>query len=54
MKIIFYQDAIAEWRWNIVARNGRIIGASTEGFKRRKTAEKNLELLRDALIKTNG
>ena len=48
-KIEFYQDRNAEWRWTITASNGRTVGASTEGFKRLKTAEKNLDLVKDAI-----
>lgn len=42
----FYKDEKGEWRWKIVASNGRIIGASTEGYKRLRSAEQNLEDIR--------
>ncbi|MGK0188577.1 MAG: hypothetical protein ACI9R3_004388 [Verrucomicrobiales bacterium] len=31
----FYQDKKREWRWKRVARNGRIVGSSSEGYKNR-------------------
>ena len=30
-----YQDAKGEWRWERIAPNGRIVGASSEGYKNR-------------------
>ena len=48
-KIKFYQDKKSEWRWTITASNGRIIDASSESFKRKRTAERNLDLVRAAL-----
>lgn len=32
-----------DWRWTMKAPNGRIIGASTEGYRRRAGAVKNLQ-----------
>lgn len=31
----FYKDQKTEWRWRRTAVNGRIVGASTEGYKNR-------------------
>ena len=31
----FYKDHKNEWRWKRVARNGRIVGSSSEGYKNR-------------------
>lgn len=28
----FYQDERGEWRWRRIASNGRIVGASTQGY----------------------
>ena len=28
----FYKDKKGEWRWRRTAANGRIVGASTEGY----------------------
>jgi uncharacterized protein YegP (UPF0339 family) len=49
MKIEIYRDRKREWRWRIKARNGRIIGASSEGFERRARAKRNLALISCAL-----
>jgi uncharacterized protein YegP (UPF0339 family) len=32
----FYKDSQNEWRWRRVASNGRIVGASTEGYKNKQ------------------
>jgi uncharacterized protein YegP (UPF0339 family) len=30
----FFRDAHGDWRWHLVARNGRIIACSGEGYRR--------------------
>ncbi len=30
-----YKDAQGEWRWSRTAANGKIVAASTEGYKNR-------------------
>jgi uncharacterized protein YegP (UPF0339 family) len=40
-KIEMYVDKKGEWRWRFVARNGRIIADSGEGYKRYSGARKN-------------
>ncbi|MDR2439949.1 MAG: DUF1508 domain-containing protein [Planctomycetaceae bacterium] len=37
----FYQDKAGEWRWRRIASNGKIVGASTEGYKNKSDCEKN-------------
>jgi len=49
-KIEFYEDQAKEWRWRITASNGEIVGASSEGFKALGDAEKNLELVGEAIV----
>lgn len=40
------KGASGEWRWRVLdARNGRILGASTEGYVARRDAAKNYERL---------
>lgn len=29
----FYLDAVGKWRWRRIASNGRVVGASTEGYE---------------------
>lgn len=44
-----YEDNSGEWRWRVVATNGEIIGASSEGFANKGGAHRNARLLRDQL-----
>lgn len=37
----FYQDPNGYWRWTRTASNGRIVGASTEGYVSRSDCEAN-------------
>lgn len=37
----FYQDVQGYWRWRRTAANGRIIAASTEGYRNRADCEAN-------------
>ena len=39
------KDKRGEWRWTIHSRNGRIVGASSEGYKNRGMCLRNLELV---------
>ena len=32
-----------QWRWRVVARNGKIVAASSESFKTRYSAKRNLK-----------
>ena len=34
----FYQDEKGEWRWRVRAGNGRVVGDSAEGYKRKADA----------------
>ena len=36
-----YQDARGDWRWRRIASNGRIVGASSEGYSSRANAVAN-------------
>lgn len=37
----FYKDKASEWRWRRTAGNGRIVGASSEGYINRSDCEAN-------------
>jgi uncharacterized protein YegP (UPF0339 family) len=37
----FYKDKAGEWRWRRMSSNGRIVGASTEGYKDGKECKAN-------------
>lgn len=34
MKFEFYQDKKKEWRWRLVARNGKTVADSGEGYEK--------------------
>lgn len=40
-KIEIYQDKKGEWRWRRKASNGKIVGASSEGYSDKKACEEN-------------
>ncbi len=40
--VTIYRDTKEEWRWQIKAANGNIIGASTEGYKNKVDCVDNL------------
>jgi uncharacterized protein YegP (UPF0339 family) len=37
----FYKDSSEEWRWRRTASNGRIVGASTQGYKNKRDCVDN-------------
>lgn len=37
----FYKDSKGDWRWKRIAPNGRIVGASTEGYKNKASCTAN-------------
>lgn len=39
----FYQDKKGEWRWRCIASNGRIVGASSEGYSSRANCVANAQ-----------
>ncbi len=40
-KWIFYQDDNGKWRWRRTSPNGRIVGASSQGYVNRSDCEEN-------------
>lgn len=50
MKTELYKDNKGEWRWQVTGRNGKIIGASSESFKRKGKAIQNIALLNVAFF----
>lgn len=58
IRINVYKDFRGEWRWTLRSRNQRIIGASTEGYKKRAAALRNLRavtgLMEDGYSKKGG
>lgn len=39
MRVRLYRDATGEWRWSVIAANGRIVADSAEGYESRDDAE---------------
>lgn len=54
MKIRIYKDKRGEWRWRMVARNGRTVADSGEGYVRRSNARRAAYRLVDALCLGNS
>lgn len=42
-----YEDEAGEWRWRLLARNGRIIADSGEGYSTRSNGQRAIESVRD-------
>jgi uncharacterized protein YegP (UPF0339 family) len=42
-KTEIYKDEKGEWRWRIIAANGVVVGASSEGYKNRSDCIENAE-----------
>ena len=38
---VFYKDAVKEWRWKRYAPNNEVVGAASEGYKRKRDAITN-------------
>lgn len=38
---LIYQDQLGQWRWRRTAPNGRVVGASTEGYSSRQECVAN-------------
>lgn len=49
-RVEFYTDARGEWRWKIVSNNGRIISETSEGYLRRRDAERALEITLNVIL----
>lgn len=51
-KVRFYRDKVGEFRWTVIKR-GHIIGASTEGYKRKAAVYSNFSSLADTMRLVN-
>lgn len=45
-----YKDTAKEWRWRIIAANGKIIGDSGEGYKNKSDCLHGIDLVKKARI----
>lgn len=43
-RVEFHRDTRNQWRWRVVAKNGRILSTSSEGYVRRLDCLKAFEL----------
>ena len=43
------RDKRKKYRWRVIARNGRILGASSQGYKRKKAMLRNIDDMARAL-----
>ncbi len=45
MRIELYQDSNGEYRWRMIAGNGRIVGESHQGFGTKDNCVQNLHIV---------
>lgn len=48
LRFFLYQDAAKEWRWRLMAHNGRVIADGGEGYSTKGNAKAALTRLRAA------
>ncbi len=51
VRIELYRDGVGDWQWKMSARNNKIIGASTEGYRNRGMAFTNLWMVTGIRLK---
>lgn len=49
MTVVFYADRLGEWRWRLMARNGRILADSGEGYRSKRNARRAWDRVRVGL-----
>lgn len=50
MKIKIYKDKSGQWRWRLLARNGKIIADSAEAYRRKAGAMRAVHKLQVNLV----
>jgi len=45
MKFVLYRDKRGEFRWRLVAANGKIVATSSEGYKNKKDCQAMIEAI---------
>jgi uncharacterized protein len=48
MKFVKFNDAKGEWRWRLLADNGKIIADSGEGYKAERDCDHGIALVKSA------
>ncbi|MDG3004471.1 YegP family protein [Paludisphaera mucosa] len=46
MKFVLYRDKRGEYRWRLVASNGKIIATSSEGYKDKRDCQAMIDAIR--------
>lgn len=54
MKLTVKPDKKGKWRWTLRAKNGVIIGASTQGYRREVDCMKNIDQVAEGLSTPDG
>lgn len=49
-RVEIYQEKSKQWRWHVIASNGRKISASTESYKSRCACERSIQITFEALF----
>lgn len=50
MRFEYYKDGAGDWRWRLVADNGKIIANSGEGYRNRLDMIKAIDLVRSSVV----
>lgn len=45
MRYALYRGRDGDWRWRLVARNGRVVADSGEGYRRRRDCLRGIRLV---------
>lgn len=51
-KLDFYQDGEGDWRWRVIAANGRTVADSAEGYRKRADCQRGAHIACQAILAT--
>jgi uncharacterized protein YegP (UPF0339 family) len=54
MKFLIYRDSVGEWRWSLIAANGKTIADSGEGYVNQRDCINGIRLVRASARATVG
>ena len=43
-----YRDRMFQWRWRLIAKNGKIIADSAEGYRNEADCDRGIALVKDS------
>lgn len=49
MRFQIYRDRQRQWRWRLIAMNGKTVADSAEGYRRRRGCLHGVQLVRDSV-----